>query len=102
LRKKGGGNEASRPVLPPNRASSSLCERKQTMQNIVIVATKEDRSNEKSEWIAERPIKLSWEVGETTRSVALTIDDAENLFMGIAKALGIDLDVETEEVEVVQ
>ena len=64
------------------------------MQNICILATFEDRDCEKSEWLKDRPIKLGWETGDSKRALVLTVDDAENLFLSLASALGIEMDVE--------
>jgi hypothetical protein len=64
------------------------------MQNVSILATFEDRDCEKSEWLRERPIKLSWETGDSKRALAITIEDAENLFVSLAASLGIEMDVE--------
>jgi len=64
------------------------------MQNIAILATKEDRAHEKSQWLKDRPIKLNWLSNDTNRALVLTQVDAEELFLSLAEALGIEIDVE--------
>jgi hypothetical protein len=64
------------------------------MQNVQIIATLEDRDGENSEWLKVRPIKLSWETGDSKRAMILTVEDAENLFLSLAGALGIELEIE--------
>lgn len=63
--------------------------------DLSIVATNEPKDNAGTDH-SERPILLSWDVENQPRRLRLSHDAASDLFVSLADALGIELELEFE------